>query len=278
MAVRAPTDKRFRRARVKPVRRSRVWLRRAVAASRQAFWVVLLLVAGTRAYALATTTSILSIEHVEVTGARRLSRGEVNALVDGLSGRNVLLVNLDAWRDRLLAAPWVKDAQLRRVFPSTVSIALIERQPIGLARLGPELYLVDGDGVVIDEYAPRYADFDLPVVDGLSVVARETGLLVDPARAELAGRVVSDLERARLLGRVSEVDVSDVRDAVVILSGDPPLLRLGTEHFAERLGSYLELAPRLRAHVPEIEYVDLRYGERVYVRPAKGRGSPGRAN
>ena len=33
--------------------------------------------------------------------------------------------------------------------------------------------------------------------------------------------------------------------------------------------SYVDLAPALRDRVPEIDYVDLRFDERVYVRPVK---------
>jgi hypothetical protein len=32
--------------------------------------------------------------------------------------------------------------------------------------------------------------------------------------------------------------------------------------------SYVDLAPALRKSVPEIDYVDLRFDERLYVRPA----------
>jgi len=55
---------------------------------------------------------------------------------------------------------------------------------------------------------------------------------------------------------------------VVILDGDPAWIRLGDDHFFERLQSYLDLAPALRERVPKIDYVDLRFDERVYVRPA----------
>jgi hypothetical protein len=37
----------------------------------------------------------------------------------------------------------------------------------------------------------------------------------------------------------------------------------------ERLQAYFDLAPTLREQVPSIDYVDLRFDERVYVRPAK---------
>jgi cell division septal protein FtsQ len=75
---------------------------------------------------------------------------------------------------------------------------------------------------------------------------------------------------------VSQIDVTDIRDAAVVLKGDTALVRLGDDRFAERLQSYLDLAPRLRERVPEIDYVDLRFDERVYVRPyASGRKSQG---
>jgi cell division septal protein FtsQ len=56
---------------------------------------------------------------------------------------------------------------------------------------------------------------------------------------------------------------------VVLLQDDPALLHLGDEKFLERLQSYVDLAPALREQVRDIDYVDLRFGQRVYVRPAK---------
>ena len=48
------------------------------------------------------------------------------------------------------------------------------------------------------------------------------------------------------------------------------MLHLGEEQFAERLQQYLELGDALRERVAEIDYVDLRFRERLYVRPTKG--------
>ena len=61
----------------------------------------------------------------------------------------------------------------------------------GIGRLGQQLYLVDAHGVVIDEYGPQYADFDLPIIDGL-VPRRRTAArpAIDRRRAELAARVI----------------------------------------------------------------------------------------
>ena len=69
---------------------------------------------------------------------------------------------------------------------------------------------------------------------------------------------------------MSQIDVADAHDAVVLLNDDPALLHLGDAQFVERLDRYIELAPTLHARVPEIDYVDLRFERRVYVRPAGG--------
>ena len=93
---------------------------------------------------------------------------------------------------------------------------------------------------------------------------------IDEGRAELAARVLEAVTaRKDIAQRISQIDVRDAHDAVVMLEDDAALLHLGDEKFLERLQSYVDLAPALREQVRDIDYVDLRFGERVYVRPAK---------
>ena len=91
----------------------------------------------------------------------------------------------------------------------------------------------------------------------------------EPALA--AGVIDAVAPHKALAARISQIDVSDVRDAVVLLDDDSAFLHLGTEKFVERLKVYLEIAPALRERVAEMDYVDLRFGSRVYVRGAGGK-------
>jgi hypothetical protein len=54
----------------------------------------------------------------------------------------------------------------------------------------------------------------------------------------------------------------------VILDGDAAVIQLWEDHLQPRLQSYIEQAPGLRERVPDIDTVDLRFDERIYVRPA----------
>jgi cell division septal protein FtsQ len=264
------TDKRFKRAHLKPSRKRGSAATRAWFALRLLMFVMVLGYAGYRGVTLVAAAPSLQIGHMAVRGHERLSTGEVLALVDGLRGQNILAVRLEDWQQKLLSSPWVEGATIRRVLPSTVEITIEERRPMGIGRLGMAMYLVDGKGVIIDEYGPVYADIDLPIIDGMAASPQDGGSIVDIARAEFAGRVIGALAtRPEIAKQVSQLDVSDLHDAVAILDGDPALLRLGESDFLARLQQYLDLAPALRERVPRIDYVDLRFDERMYVRPAK---------
>lgn len=230
----------------------------------------IVLYAVTRAAGHALNAGALSVSKIALTGTQRMAAGEALALLDGLRGASIVTADLEPWRLKLLEAPWVADAAMRKIFPSTVSVVITERAPLGIGRVRSSLYLIDREGSIIDEFGPKYADFDLPIIDGLSAGPGAPDDSADPARAALAGRVLEDFQRRPDLARlVSQVDVSNVRDAVVILKDDTALVHIGDDHFVERVQFYLDLAPRLREDVPQIDSVDLRYGERVFVKPQR---------
>jgi cell division protein FtsQ len=268
--VSAPADKRFRRAHVKPSGKRRARLHGMWIAARIVMGVAVLAYATWRGASWVANATAMDVALLTIQGNQRLSTGEVLSLLEGLRGRHILTVDLAEWQQRLLASTWVEEASLRRVLPSTVEVRIRERQPMAIGRVAQQLYLVDAHGVVIDEFGPAYADLDLPMVDGLGVAGPGRGTM-DEVRVALAGRVITALSaRPDLFGKVSLIDVSNAHDAVVMLEGDTALLRLGEEAFAERLQQYFDLGDALRERVPAIDYVDLRFPERLYVRPAKG--------
>jgi cell division protein FtsQ len=269
--VSAPSDKRFRRAHVKPSRRRGSWRALIRPAAKITVLSVLGLYAAYRGGTAVMHAGMLQVDRIVVRGTDRLSVGEVLAVLNGLRGQNIVWADLSVWRQRLLSSPWVRDAALRRSLPSTVEVIVFEREPIGIARLGGDLYLIDEQAVVIDAYGPQYADVDLPIIDGLTAPTASPTPQLDEAHSEFAGRLMSALRaRPEVARRVSQVDVSDLHNAALILSGDPAVIYVGDDRFLSRLQSYLELGQALRERVPDIDYVDLRFDDRIYVRPTGG--------
>ncbi len=271
--VAAPADRRFRRAHVKPSHRRWNWrpLIRRLAVSA----VVLAAIAFGLYRGRTVIAQMGVVDQIVVRGNERLSKGEVLAVLNGLRGESLFGTDLDVWRGRLMRSPWVRDAALRRSLPATVEVVISEHQPIGIGRLNGDTYLVDERGAAIDQYGPQYADLDLPIIDGLAALSDDEGSATDVARAELAARLIAAVRaRPDMARKLSQIDVTDVHNASVILNGDPAVIYVGEDQFLQRLQQYVELAPTLRERVPDIDYVDLRFDERIYVRPT---GKPGKA-
>ena len=270
--VAAPADKRFRRVHVKPSRRRGWW--RVLLAPAALYGGVGLLVAlaAYEAGALVNRAGVLRIDHIVIAGNERLSSGDVSALLTGMRGEHILITDLPGWRRRLLASPWVRDAALKRSLPSTIEVTLWERTPVGIGRLDGQLYLFDEHGTVIDEYGAQYADLDLPMVDGLTTGSAAG--TADESRAELAARVIAAVRsQPAVARRLSQIDVTDIRNAAVILSGDPAVIYIGDDRFSQRLQTYVELSETLHARVPAIDYIDLRFDGRIFVRPSEKKRS-----
>jgi cell division protein FtsQ len=269
MSVKAPSEKNFRRARARPTKRKSGRRRISWRLVRNVAGSALAVYAAYRAFDLVVSASALQVQRIAVHGNTRLSAGEVQTIVGGLRGTSILTADLPAYRKRLLRTPWVADVALRRVLPSTVEVFVSERTPMGLCRIGSQVYLVDRFGVVIDEFGPRYAEFDLPIIDGLVRAPSSGEPALDERRADLAARVIEAVaSRPDLAQRISQIDVRNLHDAIVLLDGDPALLHLGEDRFLERLQSYVDVATAVRERVPDVDYVDLRFDERMYVRPA----------
>jgi len=264
-------DRRFRRPDVRPVggRRLARWCWRL---ARVVLALAAVAVCGYGLVHTVMTSQMFRIQRVVVRGNVRLSTAEVEALLQGLRGEHILRADLNAYGERLMESPWVSGAAMRRLLPGTIEIRILERSPMAIARIASKLYLIDEAGVVMDEFGPEYRDFDLPVVDGLVRDRSGAQAGVDPSRATLTHQFIDALKSAPALRqRVSQIDVSAAGDVVVLLDDDPTLVHLGNARFTERLRTYEELAPALQSRLREIDYVDMRFDERIYV---KSKGQP----
>jgi len=264
--VAVSADRRFHRAHVKPARRRSIWRTVAVALVKYTAVLAIGFAVASRGATFMSTSPLLQIRQIEPTGNHRLSSAAIRTVLADLHGENILFADLDHWRTKLMENAWVREASFKRSLPSSVEVVVQERAPIAVGRMGGRLYLVDERGVRIDEYGPQYGNLDLPIVDGFGSDARNQK--TDDAQGALAARLVMSLrQNPAIAARLSQVDVSDVHNASILLNDDPAELRVGEDHFLERVESYLSLSEALHQRVAEIDYVDLRFDGRVYVRP-----------
>ena len=104
---------------------------------------------------------------LKIEGMHRLSRNQIIEAARVEAGMNVLAVNLATVRKRLLAQPWIAEAEVRREIPGGLYIKVQEHCPLAIIDLGRK-YLINESGQLFKEWTDTDPT-NLPLISGLEL-------------------------------------------------------------------------------------------------------------
>jgi cell division protein FtsQ len=222
---------------------------------------------------------------VTVEGCRQLDKERVLRQARVGKGINILSVNLTLARKRLLAHPWIAEAEVGRELPSALHIRIQEHVPLAMLDMGRR-FLINPDGEIFKEYEPSDR-LDVPVVKGLEYMDIP---LPERLGSEAFGAVMTVLAMGRQTPTVLSIaDIRDIRvDREMGLTlhlpdsapGPFTSVKLGYDERAEgrgygvkyrRLRKIIDFLEREGAFL-RIDAIDLRDLDRIVVNPGEGQG------
>jgi cell division protein FtsQ len=115
---------------------------------------------------LLTQSDYFTVDKLTIGGNRRLTKEEVVRQARVGKGDNILAVNLSLVRKRLLAHPWIAEAEVGREIPSGLRIRIIEHSPLAVVDVGQK-FLINRHGVVFKAWEAS-DPVDLPLITGLN--------------------------------------------------------------------------------------------------------------
>lgn len=219
-------------------------------------------------YRWARTSELFQLDEVDYQGLVHLKKETLDLLLLKTLPHNLLQVDLDRVRELAESESWVQEARVRRKLPNRLVVSVAERQPMAVAAIDGELYVVDSQGIVLAAYGSTYHWIDRPIVKGLKNIARENARVENSRKMEIYLQVLHDLNSPREDHNrsISEIDLQDPERVAVIPDNDPVLIYLGNRNFLARYEvflSQLDLYQRLKEQYGLIESVDLTYDDKI---------------
>ena len=196
------------------------------------------------------------VKKLSVSGLKHIEENQIIAKAGFDVGTNVFSINLDGLRKRVEELQWVRHATVERVLPDQIIIKVIEREPIGLARINGEIYQFDLDGKILDPDPIRDSSF--PILDGLRADGDKDNL----PKVLTYKKILEDLGPNSL----SQIHINARGEVIVVSSSDPVLVNLGTTDFRSRWIKYIQMKPQIEQRYPLAVQVDLRFKNQVIVR------------
>ncbi len=119
------------------------------------------------AHDIVTQCDYLAVKEMTIGGTRRLTHAQIARQAQVRKGDNILQVNLTLVRKRLLAHPWIAEAEVSREIPSRLIIRVKEHSALAIVDIGQK-FLLNQQGQIFKAYDP--ADrLNLPVISGLDL-------------------------------------------------------------------------------------------------------------
>jgi Cell division septal protein len=144
-----------------------------------------------------TSGAGFALEDVHISG--NVATSDIDVLQQlGLNGAtSVISIDAEAARQALIDLPWVVDAQVTKVYPKSLAVKLVEREPVAIWQHGSELSYIDARGDIIAPMnGSRYAHLPLYV-----------GLGADKHADELEARLIFHPEiRSRVKAAIRIAD------------------------------------------------------------------------
>ncbi len=175
-------------------------------------------------------------------------------------GDPVFAIDPAAARARLLALPWVGDAEVRRHFPDVVSVRLIEKRPFALWRSGGTMWIIERSGAVITT-ADRNAFPRLP-------------LLLGEGAPDAAATIVDALaKQTAVSARLQAIERIGDRRWDLHLNGGV-VVRLPEEQWESQLVELEKLIVEKGVLERDVETIDLRYPDNYVFKLHNGDSRP----
>lgn len=216
---------------------------------------VLLAMAGGAVYTV--RGSLFPLREVAFIGNKHLADEELSALLDIEEGAGMLVLSLRELNETLTDSPWVKEARLRKEFPGRLVVMLKEAVPLALLSTKKGVFLIDEKGEVLERVENRSVRF-LPLIS------------VEPKRRELYYEALTLARTLRMRGLTEgRVEIKGLdgglEDLAVTING--LLVKIGQGEYEEKLKRLFELEQEIKRREIDVEYVDLRFANRVVVKP-----------
>jgi cell division protein FtsQ len=234
--------------------------------------VSVLCLAGVTDYSIAWSeaSGSFNLTSTDVRGNSILGRDEVTALAKVPFAQSLNEISLEEIQRRIEAHPYVKGARVSRRYPKSITIDVVEREPIAYINL-PSFLVMDEDCLVMPL---RHGDmeFNVPTLTGFNN-ADELYPIGEKCLSHKTLEAIEYLTRIRqefpeLFDDISELTVDKSDEYVIVLAEQPTRIHFGQSDMLGQISLLKEFNTTLSGvkSLHSYHYVDLRYKNQIVVR------------
>jgi hypothetical protein len=219
-------------------------------------------------FQIALTHPYFQVKKIEITGNSHLKKSQIESAIGFLFYRNIFTCDVDGAAAVLKQNPWIKSVAVNPVAPDNVRVVIRERKPVAVVESGGRLFLVGGDGYLLEKVNSRESYLEVSVSDeqiGVGDRVERTGIEKAVKLASLFAhdRLFSDpVVSVHLIG--SEQIAAETSGGVRIVLG------MEEKMWKEKFLEYLTVRKILSERGNSFMTIDLSFNGQAVMTPGTG--------
>lgn len=224
-------------------------------------------------------SSFFTITEINVTGATRIPTHEIIRIAKAKLGQpklilanqsNIFLYDINDLKDAITKKYYLESLEVYKDTPRTIEILLAEKDYSAIWREGDNYFYIDEIGGVIDRANPLEIKKNYPLIDNTGDKKFNKDQVVGgQVKIEYILRVFAVLrqEHPEITEKLDRFLIDETNTIKVVLLEGPYILFDVTNDLNKQVIKMITIInEKIRSDFFTKEYIDLRYGDRVYYR------------
>ena len=212
------------------------------------------------------------INKIEINGNHLISDQTILELLD--LDRKQSWFELDPFllTLRLKELKWIEHATVQKTIPLSVTIQIVEKNPLAVLRTEEQLLLL-GKDLHILPYIENNHSWDLPIIVYEKLGLLKVGEKINNVAVHQAIRLMELLESsdALPLSSVSEIHLEEPLNILLVTIPDGIRIKMGYDKYEKKLYRLAASLPIINSTRKEIEYIDLRSNRGTVIKKIKNK-------
>ncbi|MDO9287324.1 MAG: FtsQ-type POTRA domain-containing protein [Thermodesulfovibrionales bacterium] len=205
--------------------------------------------------------TMFPVKEIVFSGNKHLTDNELKAIMGLKENEGLIGISSRDLSAKLLKSAWVRSVSFRKDFPHRLLVRIEESAPYALLEMNGRTFFVDDRGNLLEEIKGDSVPF-LPVISGDPFKNSDTFSEALNLVKAMKGKGFINMK-----GRVEVIMPKGAGPEDISMQVDGTLVKVGYGEYEEKLGRLIELEDEIRKRGIPVDYIDLRFANRVVVKP-----------